>query len=277
MNTKIVVGVTIIILVFAKIISYAQTSNEDIQNFVRDYLNRNSQNSVDYILKIYADQVDFYNEGLKGKDFIIRDKTNYFKKWTYRKYQLTSDIKISKSNSPREWLAEFNYQYNVSNDSKSLIGEAWCKLTIIENNGLKIAGEKGGLVKKTDTKDSELKIVQESNGIKLVVQNIEDPTEASVFYQPNYYYRLVGIEVTLQNNSNKSIELNVSNFSLEDTFGRIFEPALGSASRQIKIGEIKPKQKISGLVPFKIRADSELKFIVYDFKNSVRSLKLELK
>ena len=242
MKINILNLITVISIMLIITPSYAQTSNEDIKNFVHDYLIRNSQNSVDYVLKIYDDRVDFYNEGWKGKDFILKDKTNYFKKWSHREYRLTSEIKISKLNDSKEWLAEFNYHYDVSNNSKNLSGDAWCKLTILDKYGLKIIGEKGGLIKNSDVKPSKKEIVQELNGIKIIIQALEDPTEPSVFYKPTYDSKLVGVSVTIENNSKNSFQFKIGNFGIEDKNGWSFEPSLGSASKQIKDGEIKSGQ-----------------------------------
>ncbi|HQF37171.1 MAG: hypothetical protein B6D44_17180 [Ignavibacteriales bacterium UTCHB2] len=122
--------------------------NKDIEKLVNEYLYRNMQNSVDYILEIYADRVDFYGKGWVDKNFIIRDKINYFDKWPLRKYELISNLELTKGNNQNQWIVDFNYACLVSNNSRRLSGEAWCKLTIFEEERLKIISEKGGLIKK---------------------------------------------------------------------------------------------------------------------------------
>ncbi len=141
--------IAIIISIIAQC-SYAQTTNSDIRNFVNDYLNRNIDNVIEYVLEIYADKVDFYKAGVVDRNFITKDKKDYFSKWPYRKYEITSDIKISQSDVHKQWIAEINYSYYIANKTRNLEGEAWCKLTIKEEGRLKIVGENGGLVKKTN-------------------------------------------------------------------------------------------------------------------------------
>jgi hypothetical protein len=267
--------IAIIISIFAQG-SYAQTTNSDIRNFVNDYLNRNVGNVTEYVLEIYADKVDFYKAGVVDKNFITKDKKDYFAKWPYRKYELTSDINVSKSDVHKQWEAEFNYSYYVANKTRNLEGEAWCKLTIKEEERLKIVGENGGLVKKTNEQKPPKQTVQESAGIKLSVLSIEDPTEPSVFFKSSYSSRLIGINVSLQNNSKNSHQLKISNFLLEDSNGRSYDPSLGSAKIQIKDGELKVKQKSSGLIPFVIRTDANIKYLNYRLENSNDNLIIEL-
>lgn len=256
--------------------SFAQTSNSDIKNFVNDYLNRNADNVTEYVLEIYADNVDFYKAGVVDRTFITKDKKEYFSKWPYRKYELTSDIKVSKSEGLKQWIAEFNYFYYVANKTRNLDGEAWCKLTIKEDKGLKIVSENGGLVKKTNEQMPPKQSVQEAAGIKLAVLSIEDPTEQSVFYNSSYSTRLIGINVSLQNNSKNTHQLKINNFMLEDGNGRRYEPSLGSAKTQIKDVELKSKQKSSGLIPFVIRTDAIIKYLNYRLENSSDNLSIEL-
>lgn len=121
-------------------------SKIEIEKFVDDYLYRNTRDLIDYVLKIYADQVDFYDEGLVDRNFIIRDKINYFDKWPTRSYELTTLVKVTSQKKQNLWIAEFNYNYHVANYSRKLNGQAWCRLKIIEQDGLKIVDEKGGLM-----------------------------------------------------------------------------------------------------------------------------------
>jgi len=256
--------------------SYSQTTSSDIRNFVHDYLNRNVDNVTEYVLEIYADKVDFYKAGVVDRTFITKDKKDYFNKWPYRKYELTSDIKVSKSEGLKQWISEFNYSYYVANKTRNLNGEAWCKLTIKEGGRLKIIGENGGLIKKSVEQKTPKQTVQELAGIKLSVLSLENPTEPSVFYKSNYNTKLIGINIVLQNNSKTTHQLKISNFILEDGEGRRYEPALGSAKTQIKDGEVKSKQKSSGLVPFVIRTDVNLKYLDYKLENSNGNLRIEL-
>ncbi len=118
--------------------------------------------------------------------------------------------------------------------------------------------------------------MQELAGIKLSVLSIEDPTEPSVFFKSSYSSRLIGINISLQNNSKNSHQLRISNFILEDDNGRRYEPSLGSAKMQIKDSELKSKQKSSGLIPFVIRADARIKYLNYNMGNSNGGLRIEL-
>ena len=127
--------------------AHAQFNERDIQRMVDEYLQRNMQSSVDYVTSLYADKVDFYNSGIVDKNYIIKDKKDYFFKWPERNITLTGDIDVITGSEKRTWLAKFNFHYQYKNPKKNLHGEAWCMLIFkAAGSSLFIISEKGGII-----------------------------------------------------------------------------------------------------------------------------------
>lgn len=71
---------------------------------------------VDKILSFYAPQVDYFDQGIVGHDFIRRDVAEYGNQWTARRGELVVPVLVSDGTPGREWTAQvrsFFYRENA--------------------------------------------------------------------------------------------------------------------------------------------------------------------
>jgi len=103
------------------------TANDRIAWFVeREYLRD---------LEQYASQVDYYDKGIVGQDFIARDKSDYARKWPSRDYRMIpGSLRIS-AHGPKKYAAEFSFTYIVANGSKRKSGRGATRIVIQERDG----------------------------------------------------------------------------------------------------------------------------------------------
>lgn len=124
-----------------------ESNKNKIKLLVKEYLLRNTQPSIENIVSLYADRVDFYESGIVDKSFIILDKKHYFTTWPIREALLIGDIDIKKENRDKTWSAKFVYNFKISKGEKVKTGSAWCTLMVREQNGIFfIVSEKGAVL-----------------------------------------------------------------------------------------------------------------------------------
>lgn len=83
----------------------------------------------------FAAQVDYYDKGIVGLNFIRDDKAKYFARWPVRKYHLLKDtVKILEQNHDHITL-QFSYRYFVSRPGKTAKGVATIQLRLAEKQG----------------------------------------------------------------------------------------------------------------------------------------------
>jgi hypothetical protein len=122
----------------------------NIRRMINDYLMSNEKKNLKDVLSFYEDQVDFYGSGIVNKDFISKDKSSYFKRWTVIKTTIMGEPEI---NLQEKGILSVNFNTNwiVKKNKKIISGTAnntW-KLRNT-NSGLKIFDEK----QKTTSKSS---------------------------------------------------------------------------------------------------------------------------
>jgi hypothetical protein len=90
----------------------------------------------------YADVVDFYRFGLRSRDFVEQDKQKYYGRWPKRKYELKS-FAFTLGERRHEAKIMITYSYEISNEKKTLTGEAKALLVLQSSDeGVKIVGER---------------------------------------------------------------------------------------------------------------------------------------
>jgi hypothetical protein len=121
--------------------------NSKYNEFAINFIHLGENNSVIDNINQYSNQVEYYQNGTVAKDWIKKDKEQYFSKWPKRTLKIVSPINIKMDND--KYIVNFNYQYIISNSQKTLKGEAWTELILSEIQGkILIIAEKGGLIKK---------------------------------------------------------------------------------------------------------------------------------
>lgn len=126
-------------------------SNEETLNFIKSFLQNANTKNIDFLLNCYSDEVDYFGKGIVDKNFIRKDKDNYFKNWDNVKYRL-EDNSLSINELPdNSKIAVFNIEYSVysSERNKQLTGIAQSTIRIRQGkNGLEIYDEKQKIISK---------------------------------------------------------------------------------------------------------------------------------
>jgi len=98
----------------------------------------------------------------------------------------------------------------------------------------------------------------------VVVSGVFMPScKAYEFYNPRSGKQLVGIRVTIKNNTNKQISVNPLYFYLVGRDGVVVAPELGSCEDQIDTTKIGPGQAMRGVVGFAVDAGTVATSIQY--------------
>ncbi|MFH0821816.1 MAG: hypothetical protein V2B18_03630 [Pseudomonadota bacterium] len=127
--------------------SSASISNEEVSAFIRNILELNQKKDMAAIMSHFADQVDYYDRGIVGKDYIRKDMGYYFRNWDRISSSLVGDVVLIVTDEPHIRTAKFVSSFSVANAKKSLTGRTeniWRLQRI--NNELKIIDEKQRLL-----------------------------------------------------------------------------------------------------------------------------------
>lgn len=94
--------------------------------FVKSYLTAHERGELDRLLAAFAQEVDYYQHGVKDKGFILKDQRNYLNRYTNRTYELGAiDIlkagKDDESNGkPRDVVrVRFSFRYKLSGKNQA--------------------------------------------------------------------------------------------------------------------------------------------------------------
>lgn len=110
-------------------------SKKEVSDLIQDIIQCSAHGDIDVVLKHYADKVNYFAKGLVDKDFIRKDKENYYKRWSKVIYNLDGDIEYETSYEPNTIIANFTMDYYVSNNKKSIQGKATNVLKMNKING----------------------------------------------------------------------------------------------------------------------------------------------
>jgi len=120
----------------------------DLQNrvkaFVQRYLAVQRNGDVPDLLELYATQVDYFGHRGASRDFILKDKENYYRQWHVDENELVGNITVSDGPDVAEKIATFTVHFRASNahSGKTSEGTASNVLTIRDSDGhLRIVGE----------------------------------------------------------------------------------------------------------------------------------------
>jgi len=142
--------------------------DREVKAFVSSWLQLSQDNkNFDAVMAMYADTVDFYKLGRVNKDAIHADKRKYFDRWPAREHILTA-ITVSPGATVNEKKAEVAFQYEISNNNKSLQGNADTILILRKENGtVRIVSEKEGAREKGNPADSIISIDEQAKKLLL--------------------------------------------------------------------------------------------------------------
>ena len=63
---------------------------DSLQALVNKYMTANNNNDIRGLIDLYASRVDYFNAGTVTRDFIFKDKANYYKRWPEIQFELVS-------------------------------------------------------------------------------------------------------------------------------------------------------------------------------------------
>jgi hypothetical protein len=89
-----------------------------------DYVASGNAESLDVEMAPYAQQVDYYDQGIKNRDEIRTDLAKQRQKWTHRQYQFSRVVRTEYDPVKDSGAAIVHYTYRVSNGPKQREGEA---------------------------------------------------------------------------------------------------------------------------------------------------------
>lgn len=115
----------------------AQITDSQVKDFVGRYIAAQNSANASQLLRFYADQDDYFNQQSASKDFILKDKQNYDRRWPEVDNRLVSEIEVQQTQGDGLVQASYTIQYRVTNparaDSKS--GVARDELQLRLTNG----------------------------------------------------------------------------------------------------------------------------------------------
>lgn len=116
----------------------------DVHGFVTRYLAAGESSDLTEAMTLYADEVNYFDQGVKPRADIYKDKAGYFKRWPVRSYTLDSDVStIYDTGATRQ--VRFDYTYRVEKSDKTLAGRAYTVLDLErgDDGQYLITGERG--------------------------------------------------------------------------------------------------------------------------------------
>jgi hypothetical protein len=100
----------------------------DTTKLVQDYLHAAQTDDVDLQVRYYAFPVDYFDHGRVDRDFVVKDTSNYVKRWPHRAYTLVGTVTSSPSGNDDTINVEFTISFEVRNKKHAVIGKtknAW--------------------------------------------------------------------------------------------------------------------------------------------------------
>ena len=86
---------------------------ERVTKFVQDYLRDGESADVPSQLKYYAFPVRYFDHGTVSEPFVVKDTSNYVKRWPERKYTLTGPVSFFASGTEGETNVEFTITFEL--------------------------------------------------------------------------------------------------------------------------------------------------------------------
>jgi len=95
----------------------ATTAIEQIKQFVAEHFRKTERLDCDGVLADYASRVDYFDNGVVGKDFIARECGAYVKAWPELTLRVTGAIDVRDSGNG-EFTVSFGYDFDARNKAK---------------------------------------------------------------------------------------------------------------------------------------------------------------
>jgi len=142
---------------FGSVEKLTPISNNEVENFILKYIYSLKMKEIGALLSLYSDEVDYFGAGWVGKDFIEKDKNNYYKSWDRVNYWLVENsVSIGDlQNNSKSVLFRMGYSVYSTKRGKSTDGIAENTLKIrYGKNGLEIYDEKQNIISSNSSENS---------------------------------------------------------------------------------------------------------------------------
>lgn len=112
-------------------------STEEARAFVRRHMAATENGDLDAVMATYAPEVDYYDEGVKSRDYIRKSQKTYIDRYPQRKFMLGAIdiIREDASESSNTVLVRFPFRYTLSVAGKGNKTGNGSQLWIIRKDG----------------------------------------------------------------------------------------------------------------------------------------------
>jgi len=105
------------------------TDGEDaVRDFMRQHVRMEQSHNLDQIMTQYAERVTYWDKSNATKDYIRRDKAEYFARWPEASEQIIEPIAVTRNGGG--WVAEYTTDFKLSNPVKGKTFQGTQKSTI---------------------------------------------------------------------------------------------------------------------------------------------------
>lgn len=128
-------------------VSYVNINKEEVVNFIVACIGAVKKRDMNSIMACYGDRVDYYSNGVVGKDGIKRDKGYYFNQWDRIDSSIEGNIVFIVTDQENVRIAKFISKFAVENAKRSAKGRAENVWKIQRTDrGFKIIDEKQKII-----------------------------------------------------------------------------------------------------------------------------------
>jgi len=99
----------------------------EVRNVLNKYVKKGNTKDIAGMIDLYADYVDYFNDGYLSKNEILQDKLKYYSKWPYAHFEVKRVNFIDNApGKPRDKIIQYTISFNVYNRTlkKGIKGEA---------------------------------------------------------------------------------------------------------------------------------------------------------
>lgn len=110
----------------------------------------NSDTSAD-VRKFFAEFVDYMDEGMVEREFILSDHGKHQARWPKRSYRLKGPTRWSRLPEADTWLVEYDVEFTVENKTQVISGDATTRALIRDGDSPGIIGIKEEVTRRNRT------------------------------------------------------------------------------------------------------------------------------
>jgi len=89
-----------------------------VKAFVDEFIAAENRANAEELLRFYADRVDYFEKKGVGRDFILKDKKSYYRRWPEVENRLASEIKVDQSYGDDSALVTYTINYRVNSPTR---------------------------------------------------------------------------------------------------------------------------------------------------------------